>query len=74
MRFYADGEMVGEYPIELEVPLRLGRAEIGNWVPHAHSTSKPFRCLDAKLDQLVIIGRELSGGELQELYESGKTY
>jgi ferric-dicitrate binding protein FerR (iron transport regulator) len=74
VRFYADGEMVGENAIELAVPIRLGQADIGNWSPQAHSTSKPFRCLDAKLDQLVIFQRELSGGELAELYESGKTY
>jgi hypothetical protein len=50
--------------------LRLGAAEIGNWVPEDFLDNR-VRSLNGRIDEFLIFDRPLSRGEIRELYSAG---
>ena len=68
VRHFVDGEVVSESPIALEVPIQLGKAEIGNWLATPGDVIKPFRGFHGSLDQLLISSRAFSSEEITTIY------
>ena len=48
-------------------PARLGPAQIGNW-------NRIDRKLSGRIDELLILGRAMSGAEVSALFEAGNPY
>lgn len=66
-RFYVDGRADGETRLEHAPPARLGSARIGNW-------NRDDRRLSGRIDELVIVGRALSGAEIAAVHAAGTPY
>ena len=58
--------------IPIDIPLRLGDAEIGNWNIASHRNSTPVRFFTGGMDELMIFSRALSEPELEKLYTQGQ--
>jgi len=52
-------------------PIRIGRAELGNWSPARTYDRWPARNLNGRIDEFAIFSRELSADEILALYEKG---
>jgi hypothetical protein len=51
--------------------LRIGAAEIGNWVPQDLKDYR-IRSLNGRIDEFIVFDAPLSSEELRRIYESGK--
>jgi hypothetical protein len=71
LRHYVDGELVDEEALRDPLALQIGDAEIGNWSPRGTDSDKPFRGFRGKIDQLLIVARELDASEMRALYKAG---
>lgn len=67
VKFYLNGRFDSESQQDVAHPARLGPAEIGNW-------DRQDRKLSGRIDELIILGRSMSEGELRHLYEVGNPY
>jgi hypothetical protein len=67
VRFYLNGRFDRETRQSLAHPARLGPAQIGNW-------DQQDRKLSGRIDQLVVLGRAMSDGEIGGLHEAGTPY
>ena len=54
------------------VPLRIGRAEIGNWSPEVHETGKPARGFAGRIGEFALLSAALSPDEVASLYRSSR--
>ena len=70
VRFYVDGQNVGEVEYRTVGPIAIGPACIGNWDPRRNPDPEP-RNLRGRMDELAIFGRPLSADEVQRMYEAG---
>jgi hypothetical protein len=77
---YVNGQLVGQSP-RPNVPLRLGRAELGNWgatreTPGMEWADRPAwfwnRGLKGRMDEFALLARALSAEEIRRLYEQGR--
>jgi hypothetical protein len=68
---YLDGAEVSREPIRRETTLRIGAAEIGNWVPQDLKDYR-IRSLNGRIDEFILFDSPLTGDEIREIYESGK--
>lgn len=64
---YLDGEEIGNVPISLDVPLRLGACDLGNWNTTERPHTNPIRFLTGRIDEFMLYARALSGEEIAEL-------
>jgi hypothetical protein len=69
---YVDGRPVQEEAIKLDIPLRLGDAEIGNWNIASHRNGSPVRYFSGCIDEFLLFSRALSGQEVERLYQQGR--
>ena len=67
VRFYFNGTFDKEERQEIAYPARLGPAQIGNW-------DRNDRKLSGRMDELLILGRAMSDGEVRSLYQAGNPY
>lgn len=67
---YLDGEVVAIDYREGLPPLRIGNAEIGNWNPANSKGTAPLRSLNGKMEEFVILQREMQAEEIRELERS----
>jgi hypothetical protein len=69
---YMDGRPVAQSEILLELPLRLGNAELGNWNPAGYGTRSPIRNFNGCVDEFWMFDRALTGPEVDRLYTLGR--
>ncbi|NLT72051.1 MAG: hypothetical protein GXX91_15350 [Verrucomicrobiaceae bacterium] len=69
VRHYRDGEIVKEESRRDLPPLRIGRAEIGNW--QAQGIGHPIRSFNGRIDEFLILRRALSPGEMAAIHRAG---
>ncbi len=67
-----DGRPVTVQSIPVDIPLRLGDAEIGNWNISTHRNTTPVRFFTGCMDELMVFSRALSEQELETLYTQGQ--
>ena len=67
VRFFLNGHFDKETRQAIAHPARLGAAQIGNW-------DRQDRKLSGRLDELLILGRAMSDGEVRRLFEAGNPY
>ena len=67
VRFYLNGNFDSETRQEVAAPARLGPAQIGNW-------DQSDRKLSGRIDELLILGRAMSDGEVRALFDAGNPY
>jgi hypothetical protein len=69
---YVDGRPVKEEPTRLELPLRIGNAEIGNWNVTFRRHNHPIRYFSGCIDEFMLFSRALGGDEVERLYTQGR--
>jgi hypothetical protein len=68
---YLDGRLVHQERIMLDVPLRLGNTELGNWNV-ASRRDNPIRNFVGCMDEFLLFSRGLNAQEIWQLYEQGR--
>src|SRR5439155_111398 len=69
---YVDGQPVSHEAIVLDVPLRIGDVELGNWTVADSSNRTPIRYFSGCMDEFLMFSRPLSDEEIQRLYTQGQ--
>ncbi len=69
---YLDGRPVSQEPIKLDVRLRIGDAEVGNWNVDGRKHKSPVRYFNGCVDEFMLFSRPLGDEEVQELYTQGQ--
>jgi hypothetical protein len=69
---YLNGQTVAEVPIEFDIPLHIGDAELGNWNIATHRNNSPIRFLNGCMDEFLMFSRALDADEIARLYEQGR--
>ena len=72
IRFYADGNAVGDGKIDKHTPICIGSAWIGHWNNLDLRTADPMRNFRGSIDELAIFGRPLKSDEIQRMFEAGR--
>lgn len=67
VRFYLNGQFDKETRQTIAHPARLGPAQIGNW-------DRKDRKLSGRIDELLLLGRAMSGDEIHALHAAGNPY
>jgi hypothetical protein len=62
---YADGAPLSRGEIRAEVPLKPGRAELGNWNAATRSDNVPVRHFSGRMDEFAAYSRALSDEEVR---------
>ncbi len=73
IRHYVDGQEVAALAMKKKVPLKFGRAEIGNWNPGARRDGTPIRNLSGRMDEMLVFRRALTAHEIRGLSRNGPT-
>jgi concanavalin A-like lectin/glucanase superfamily protein len=68
---YVDGAEISRETIRRDTTLRIGPAEIGNWIPQDLQDYR-IRSLNGRLDEFILFERALSPAEIKTIYEDGK--
>ena len=66
VRFYLNGQPIGEDTVPGHIPIRIGAARIGNWA--AAGEDRNFR---GSIDEMAIFRRTLTSDEIQRMFEAG---
>jgi hypothetical protein len=66
-----DGVEVSRENIRIPTKLRIGPAEIGNWVPQDLRENR-IRSLNGRIDEFLLFKSALSTKQIHEIYEAGK--
>jgi hypothetical protein len=69
---YVDGRPVAQVPIQFDIPLCIGDAELGNWNIATHRNPSPVRYLNGCMDEFLLFSRALSEQEVEKLYTQGR--
>jgi ferric-dicitrate binding protein FerR (iron transport regulator) len=69
---YVDGRPISRHPLQFDVPLRIGRAEMGNWSPTGFPDARPIRNFVGRMDELLLYSRPLTDADVARLYEQGR--
>jgi hypothetical protein len=70
-RYFIDGRLVHSYSLPLDRKVVPGRCRLGNWQPQGDQFVAN-RALRARIDEMAIWNRAISGTEILELAERGK--
>jgi ferric-dicitrate binding protein FerR (iron transport regulator) len=72
---YFNGRAVSEQALSLELPFRIGAAELGNWNPEEfpfQGDEIRIRNFNGAMDEFCLFSRALTDAEILELYTEGK--
>ncbi len=69
---YLDGRPVTRAPVALDLALRVGDAELGNWTAAMYRTRNPVRHFTGAMDEFLMFSRPLAGAEVEKLYSQGR--
>lgn len=69
---YVNGKEVGNFPLQVDVRLRAGIAEIGNWGVAPEGDSQIDHHLVATMDEFSVFGEVLEATEIAEIFEEGR--
>jgi hypothetical protein len=69
---YIDGRAVAEVPVQFDIPLQIGDAELGNWTPTSSRSKVPIRFLTGCMDEFQVFSRALGEGDIERLYTQGR--
>jgi hypothetical protein len=69
---YLNGRPVLVQSIPMDIPLRFGETEIGNWNISTLHNSTPVRYFTGAIDELMIFSRALREQEIEGLYTQGQ--
>jgi hypothetical protein len=69
---YVDGRSVSQESLKLNVPLRIGDAELGNWNVGSDRHNHPIRFFNGCMDEFLIFSRALSGQEVEQMCARGR--
>jgi hypothetical protein len=71
---YLDGRQVSDEALrpETDLPVRLERAELGNWNSNARGDSRPIRNLHGRMDEVLVFNRGLSAAEITLIFRTGQ--
>jgi hypothetical protein len=69
---YVDGRPATWESLKLDIPLRLGNAELGNWNLAEHHNPSPVRYFSGCMDEFLLFGRALSDEEIHKLFTDGQ--
>jgi hypothetical protein len=69
---YLDGEAVAELHLQVDIGLRIGDAEIGNWNVGPRRHFQPIRYFRGCIDEFMLFGRALAADEIQRLFDQGR--
>lgn len=70
---YVDGRPVSEDEIQpMDIPLRVGDAELGNWNMATFRNKHPVRNFTGAMDEFMLFSRALTGAEVERLYAQGR--
>jgi hypothetical protein len=68
---YLDGRRVWSDTIHKETTLRIGAAELGNWVPEVYKDHR-VRSLNGRMDEFIIFKSALNEEQIYRMYEVGQ--
>ncbi|MDP3849145.1 MAG: LamG-like jellyroll fold domain-containing protein [Luteolibacter sp.] len=78
VRHYLNGAITSQEKVPFYQPVRLGKAELGNWNPGTHhlrhpvdAEPRPIRNFNGSMDEFAFFTRALSDEEIHQLYLSG---
>jgi hypothetical protein len=60
------------WPLQFDIPLRVGAAEIGNWNIAMHRNKSPIRFFSGCMDEFLIFSRALPDVELTRIYTESR--
>jgi hypothetical protein len=69
---YVDGQPIMEEPLKLDVPLRIGDVQLGNWSIASHRNNQPVRFFSGCMDEFLLFSRALDGQEIERFYLQGR--
>ncbi|HEY7424913.1 MAG TPA: LamG-like jellyroll fold domain-containing protein [Gemmataceae bacterium] len=69
---YIDGQTIEEQPLQVDIALRIGDAEIGNWNVGPRRHFQPIRYFRGCIDEFMLFGRALPAEEIQRLFDQGR--
>jgi hypothetical protein len=69
---YVDGQAVAQESVQFQLPLRIGKAEIGNWNVGSRRASQPVRYFTGCMDEFLLFSRPLSEQEIERMYIQGR--
>jgi hypothetical protein len=70
---YVDGQVVMREALKLNLALRLGDAEVGNWNVDTHRSNKsPVRYFSGCIDEFLLFSRALTDEDVERLYAQGR--
>jgi hypothetical protein len=70
---FVDGRRIHMQKILKDVPLRFGKAELGNWVPQELKDHR-IRSLNGRMDEFAMLKVALSDAEVKAMYEAGRPH
>lgn len=69
---YVDGQPVSRSEIQLDLPLRLGDCELGNWTNASFKSKTAIRNFTGCIDEFLMLRRSLTDAEVESLYTQGR--
>jgi Concanavalin A-like lectin/glucanases superfamily len=72
VRHYVNGIRTSAAPYVPAGPLRIGRAEIGNWNDGSQRSTHSIRNLNGRVDEVMVFGRALKPEEVVRLWSLGR--
>jgi hypothetical protein len=69
---YVDGRQVAQESLKLNVALRIGDAELGNWTLGSDRHNHPIRFFSGCMDEFLMFSRALSGQEVEPMCARGR--
>jgi len=66
---YINGEEVGRYEVELDTPIVIGNAELGNWGLPLATEKRAIRNLNGTVDEFMLFTEALTSSEIKQIYQ-----
>ena len=67
---FLDGREVHKRKITVSYPIKMGKADIGNWTSNSRNDHS-LRSLNGTIDEFIIFSSALSPEEIKDIYEKG---
>ncbi len=69
---YVDGQPVARAEIRLDLPLRIGDGELGNWNSAGFRSKATIRNFTGCIDEFLVLRRALTSAEIERLHAQGR--
>jgi ferric-dicitrate binding protein FerR (iron transport regulator) len=69
---YVDGQPASRTPLIFDIPLRIEKAELGNWNIASHRNNNPIRHFTGCMDEFLLFSRALTDAEISRIYTAGR--